>query len=362
MKFQIFLLLGILFVVCAERNYEKSRKLRKFRQIAHRVNSDTENTWTAGHNKYFDNIPYNTIKQMMGVPKNRNKMQLPIRTIEHFGDSIESDPLPDNFDPRQQWPTCPTIKEIRDQAACGSCWAFGAVEAISDRICIHSNGKSKAHISAEDLLTCCSDCGMGCNGGDPGTAWSYWVSDGLVTGSNYTAHSGCQPYKIPPCDHHVNGTMKPCGEIVPTPQCEQKCIKGYKTIYQKDKHYGQKAYSIERNEDAIKRELYTNGPVEAAFTVYEDFTQYKSGVYQHVTGSELGGHAVRMLGWGEEDSTPFWLVANSWNTEWGDKGYFKILRGSDECGIESEIVAGLPKTNETPKKFVKSNKQQQRLF
>nr|1SP4_A Chain A, Cathepsin B [Bos taurus] len=48
--------------------------------------------------------------------------------------------LPESFDAREQWPNCPTIKEIRDQGSCGSCWAFGAVEAISDRICIHSNG------------------------------------------------------------------------------------------------------------------------------------------------------------------------------------------------------------------------------
>jgi len=45
-----------------------------------------------------------------------------------------------------------------------------------------------------------------------------------------------------------------------------------------------------------------------------------TGVYQHVTGGELGGHAVKMLGWGVENGTPYWLVANSWNTDWGDNG------------------------------------------
>jgi len=44
------------------------------------------------------------------------------------------------------------------------------------------------------------------------------------------------------------------------------------------------------------------------------------GVYQHVAGSELGGHAVKMLGWGVENGTPYWLVVNSWNTDWGDNG------------------------------------------
>lgn len=67
------------------------------------------------------------------------------------------------------------------------------------------------------------------------------------------------------------------------------------------------------------------------------------GVYQHVTGSELGGHAIRILGWGVENGTPYWLIANSWNSDWGDNGYFRILQGRNECGIEASITAGLPR-------------------
>lgn len=44
------------------------------------------------------------------------------------------------------------------------------------------------------------------------------------------------------------------------------------------------------------------------------------GVYQHVSGSAVGGHAIKILGWGEEDGVPYWLCANSWNTDWGDNG------------------------------------------
>jgi len=77
--------------------------------------------------------------------------------------------------------------------------------------------------------------------------------------------------------------------------------------------------------------------------VFADFPSYKSGVYQHVSGGFLGGHAVKMLGWGVENNTPYWLIANSWNPTWGDHGYFKIRRGNDECGIEDEIVGGIPK-------------------
>lgn len=68
-----------------------------------------------------------------------------------------------------------------------------------------------------------------------------------------------------------------------------------------------------------------------------------AGVYKHVAGKMLGGHAIRILGWGVEDGNKYWLVANSWNSDWGDHGYFKILRGSNECGIEAQINAGIPK-------------------
>lgn len=53
-------------------------------------------------------------------------------------------------------------------------------------------------------------------------------------------------------------------------------------------------------------------------------------------------HAIKILGWGKENGVSYWLVANSWNKEWGDKGYVKILRGTNECEIEENVVAGLP--------------------
>jgi len=90
------------------------------------------------------------------------------------------------------------------------------------------------------------------------------------------------------------------------------------------------------------QEILTNGPIEVSFTVYEDFLTYKTGVYRHTTGSSLGGHAVKMIGWGQEAGIPYWLVANSWNTDWGFGGFFKIYRGDNECGIESGGAAGIP--------------------
>jgi len=306
--------------------------------ISH-INSKTS-TWTAGRN-FHPETSTNYIKSLCGVHPDHKKY-LPPKKAKLVG--IEE--LPKEFDPRKKWPTCKSISMIWDQGGCGSCWAFGAATAMSDRMCIHSpagQDQVQVHVSPENLLTCCFTCGFGCNGGFPGAAWSYWHKKGLVTGGLYGTNDGCQPYDIKPCEHHVNGTRGPCEEGGRTPKCHHVCENtAYTKKYKEDLTFGQKAYSIDQNENDIKVELMTNGPVEAAFTVFEDFPNYKSGVYQHVSGNALGGHAIRILGWGEENGTPYWLVANSWNYDWGDNGTFKILRGSDHCGIESGVVAGLP--------------------
>ncbi|RZC38242.1 cathepsin B [Asbolus verrucosus] len=293
-------------------------------------------TWKAGRN--FDiNTPMSQIKGLLGVlPPKPNARKLPIKIHP------ENVAIPESFDAREAWPECASIiGNIRDQSTCGSCWAFGAVEAMSDRFCIHSNASVQISISAEDALECCYDCGDGCNGGWPYEAWSFWEYRGIVTGGGYGSTEGCKSYSFESCEHHVIGDRPPCGESQPTPNCVESCDSDSSLDFQQDLRFGS-AYSIRRSESQIQTEILTNGPVEADFDVYEDFLTYKSGVYQYTQGDYAGGHAIKILGWGVEDGTPYWLVANSWNPDWGDNGYFKILRGSNECGIEGDIVAGLP--------------------
>jgi C1A family cysteine protease len=255
-------------------------------------------------------------------------------------DNIDTKDVPDNFDSAKNWPDCLTIDHIRDQSACGSCWAFGAVEAMSDRYCTY-NGKTddkykSVNISADDLNSCCHSCGQGCHGGYPAAAWQWWVKDGLCT-------EECDPYPFPVCEHHIpQNHYEPCPtQLFPTPKCSKTCTKGGKSkTYLK----GTKTITVQGEAD-LQKEIMTNGPVEVAFEVYKDFETYKSGVYQKSSTQLLGGHAVKMTGWGvTSDGTKYWIINNSWNPDWGMNGQFWIIRGVNECGIEQAGWGGVPAT------------------
>lgn len=290
-------------------------------------------TWVAGFNTRFNNNTLGHVRGLCGTFWERRFPQ------KHDTTYIRLD-IPDSFDARQQWPQCASLRDVRDQGACGSCWAVSAAETFTDRVCIASNGTKTPYLSSEDPTSCCQD-SYGCQGGFPSAAWQYFVDTGCVTGGPWNSNQGCYPYQIAACDHHVKGNLPPCGDIGNTPQCAGSCTNSqYGLSWSADKHYALSGYSVPSDVASIQKEIMLYGPVQAAFSVYADFVTYKSGVYQHVTGDFLGGHAVKILGWGVEDDTPYWLVANSWNSDWGSQGYFKILRGQDECGIEDQIVAG----------------------
>jgi cathepsin B len=299
--------------------------------------NEMNTSWKAGVNERFNNVNIGDVKSLLGSLKTPEHKKLPLKTIQKVSN------LPENFDLREQWPQCESLQEVRDQSTCGSCWAFGAAEAMSDRICIASKGQLQTRISTQNLLSCCDECGYGCEGGYPAAAWEYFQYTGLPTGGLYGDNKTCQPYSFAPCDHHVSGKYGPCKGSGPTPQCQNTCNSEYPKSFGDDLWYASDAFSVSSDEEEIKSELYNNGSVEVAFSVYEDFLNYKSGVYKHVSGSMLGGHAVKMIGWGVENGTKYWLIVNSWNNGWGDNGTFKILRGNDQCGIESEVVAGTVK-------------------
>lgn len=254
--------------------------------------------------------------------------------------------LPINFDARKRWPNCPSIGHIYNQGNCRSSYAISVASAVTDRICIHSNETKNPIMSAQQIISCCYLCGYGCDGGSQFESWDFYRRHGFVSGGDYNSNQGCQPYMIPPCKLiNEKSPRHSCTTYnrEETPACEIKCnnpnyYSSFKTDIYKGKYY--QVYPF-----MAMKEIFDNGPITTQFYMYRDLIDYKSGVYQYdedSTDDFFTVQSVKIIGWGEENGVPYWLVANSFGTDWGDKGTFKISRGNDGCFFQEKMYAGLP--------------------
>ncbi|GFR00524.1 tubulointerstitial nephritis antigen-like [Trichonephila clavata] len=243
---------------------------------------------------------------------------------------ITNGPLPVSFDSRQKWRNL--ITSIRDQGDCGSSWAFSSAALASDRLAIESLGMEKKELSPQHLLSCQKRGQRACRGGHLDKAWYFMRKKGITTTSCFP-YLGKEDVKCP----FLNGNK---GKKVRCP-----------TGSEDEVYYSTPPYRVGPKEEEIQREIYFNGPVQATFKVNSDFFLYKSGVYHHIESLTAGlpqpfrqsnYHSIRIIGWGEEvidnKRLRYWLCANSWGEEWGEQGYFKIIRGQDECDIEMFVV------------------------
>jgi len=259
--------------------------------------------------------------------------------------------VPTDFSAATQWPGCAsTITWSRDQSNCGSCWAHGTTEAFNDRYCIATIDQTtgvgyQGLLSTADTAACCNSTkclSYDCNGGQVATPWRWFKTNGVVTGGGYGNTQYCYAYTMPECAHHVDSaTLAPCDQI-PTvaPTCGSTCPSNATIDYSADKHVSVSNYGFGGNVLAIQQDIMTYGSVSGAFTVYEDFLTYSGGVYYHQTGASLGGHAIKIFGWGFDVASGlnYWLCMNSWNNTWGVNGTFMIEMGN--CGINNEVNAG----------------------
>ncbi|XP_013792052.1 dipeptidyl peptidase 1-like [Limulus polyphemus] len=160
----------------------------------------------------------------------------------------------------------------------------------------------------------------GCEGGFPYLVAGKYAQDfGLIP-------EKCNPYK---------GKDGPCSE--------KKCTRYYTAEYS----YVGGFYGA-CNEELMRIQLVKNGPLAVGFEVYNDFMYYSSGIYHH-TGLkdtlnffEETNHAVLLVGYGVSNGEKFWIVKNSWGSKWGENGFFRIRRGTDECGFESMAMEATP--------------------
>lgn len=192
-------------------------------------------------------------------------------------------------------------------------------------MCITGEAASGTIISPEPILECSR---QGCNGGYPSTAWNYMINKGDTTCTKQ-CFSGCAPYD--------SGSGS-------SPACHAgTCDSGssYPITYYAGSFQSLSGIST------YQSHLQSNGPLQACFTVYNNFytffSAHPNGIYTSAANGVVGGHCVKMIGWGTDGSTDYWTFTNSWDTTWGDSGYFRMKRGTDLCGIEDQISEGFTK-------------------
>lgn len=283
---------------------------------------------------------------------------------------IEEDlKVPDSFEGRKVWKEF--LSDVVDQKECGSCWAFAAVSSLSDRFNIHSENKIHLNLSPVPIVLCDTHGAAnpeplknledsvqlfesvqklyGCNGNLLSEAWRMLYTVG-------TNEQSCMPlkilnYKTPSSCIKLTG---PAGDM-----CSD-----YRFNFRNHTEYGTpskfyNAYHVYavpgtpaegKSELDIRKEIYKFGPVSSAFELYPDFYTFdpRKGIYRWSgQGERISGHAIVIDGWGEENGVKFWWVRNSWSSDWGLGGYFKMVRGENHCKIEENVVTGIPNLKTT---------------
>ena len=95
--------------------------------------------------------------------------------------------------------------------------------------------------------------------------------------------------------------------------------------------------NITASEEYLQFALFINGPVAIAFNVMDDFEAYESGIYTNPYCFDEPmdlNHAMLVVGWGTENGKDFWILKNSWGTEWGEEGFARVEKGVNLCGIK----------------------------
>ena len=202
------------------------------------------------------------------------------------------------------------LTPVKDQKQCGSCWAFSATEQIETDVAIATG--QLLDLSPQQIVSC-DHKDLGCNGGNTETAYDYVAQAGLETDKEYPYSSG-------------SGRSGTCKAKSGKSAVQ---IGGYKTVSKKKSSEGKMVTQIAKSPISVC--------VDAS-----SWQTYSKGVVGRSCGSELD-HCVQAVGLNvDDDSKPYWIVRNSWNTDWGEGGYIYVQQGIDACGIakDATVVTG----------------------
>ncbi|CAL6032015.1 Cathepsin_B [Hexamita inflata] len=225
---------------------------------------------------------------------------------------VASKEVPDQWDWVQTNPGCSDV--VPDIGHCPSS-QVSVTNTFSDFRCFQGKDSERIEYSSQYGVSCDND---GCNREVYNLrVWQYLIDIGTVP-------SSCVSYK--------SGVTRKKGK------CPTTCDDGSQLpTLVKAKEVTQISFFYDDDNEENIIQALMNGPVSTRILLYEDLYYYESGIYQHMYGKEVGYSACEIVGYGEENGVKFWKVKNVWGRQWGENGYFRIIRGSTDFGGENGI-------------------------
>ena len=227
---------------------------------------------------------------------------------------------------------------VKDQEDCGSCYAFAAVGALESRIKIEKfDPNYNIDLSEQYVVSCCrkGNCN-GCWGGNAEDVFRWMKSNGAIFEScfDYSSSNWAQTGEIEPCENKCNDWEDNKIEL-----------DGFKNVQSGVYHF--------------KRYLIKYGPFAATLYAGRDLDRYRGGVYHNDrANNNPPNHQVVIVGYQDTERSllkpydGYWICKNSWGTQWGENGYFKIAYGcahiDDPSGYWGDYVAPLYYEPDTP--------------
>ncbi|CAJ0953787.1 unnamed protein product, partial [Mesorhabditis belari] len=214
-----------------------------------------------------------------------------------------SSDLPDSFD----WRDKELVPPVRNQGDCGSCWAFATAACLEIQYSRKWPTYDFIDLSEQEMSCVYPNKKTICKGGFPSVAFNYYKSKGV-------GFEEAWPYN-------------PKGDLTCYSFKPKVRVTSVTSLLPFDM-------------DTLKRAIVDDGPVAVGIYMNWDFMYYDGGIFDQTCEGlgPLGGHAMVITGYGEEDGWPYWIVRNSWGTNWGEDGYIRIWAGQNLCSVESYFL------------------------